>query len=226
MNWSDITLEQLVDIENAKQSDCSAIEKRMRIYSAVYRCSMEDARKVSLKRLYDFHNELAWMNQLPKEVITKKVKIDGRVFEFELDAQKLDAGSYITIMDVLKRAKEEGVLNYIHKILAEMATEKGKKADADVAELFYKNLTVDVAYPIGVFFWKLSNALMQRILPYLASQMEMKVSELEDLLSNGDGLSHSTTSQIQTLLSGIRSQNGELFDSLTRLLTSSRSKTS
>ena len=185
---------------------------------------MEDARKVSLKRLYDFHNELAWMNQLPKEVITKKVKIDGRVFEFELDAQKLDAGSYITIMDLLKRAKEEGVLNYIHKILAEIATEKGKKADADVAELFYKRLTVDIAYPIGVFFWKLSNALMQRILPYLANQMETKVSELEDLLSNGDGLSHSTTSQIQTLLSGIRSQNGELFDSLTRLHTSSRSK--
>jgi len=114
MNWSDITLEQLVDIENAKQSDCSAIEKRMRIYSSVYRCSMDDARKVSLKRLYDFHNELAWMNQLPKEVITKKVKIDGRVFEFELNAQKLDAGSYITIMDTLKRAKEDGVLPYIH----------------------------------------------------------------------------------------------------------------
>lgn len=225
MNWSDITLEQLVDIENAKQSDCSAIEKRMRIYSAVYRCSMEDARKVSLKRLYDFHNELAWMNQLPKEVITKKVKIDGRVFEFELNAQKLDAGSYITIMDTLKRAKEDGVLPYIHKILAELAREKGEKVEPEVANLFYKHLTVDIAYPIAVFFWKLSNALMLRILPYLANQMEMKVNELEDLLKNGDGLSRSTTSQIQTLLSGIRSQNGELFDSLTRLHTSSKSKT-
>jgi len=225
MNWSDITLEQLVDIENAKQSDCSAIEKRMRIYSAVYRCSMEDARKVSLKRLYDFHNELAWMNRLPDEVITKKVKIDGRVFEFELNAQKLDAGSYITIMDTLKRAKEDGVLNYIHKILAELAREKGEKVEPEVANLFYKHLTVDIAYPIAVFFWKLSNALMLRILPYLANQMEMKVNELEDLLKNGDGLSPSTTSQIQTLLSGIRSQNGKLFDSLTHLHTSNKSKT-
>jgi len=147
------------------------------------------------------------------------------VFEFELNAQKLDAGSYITIMDTLKRAKEDGVLPYIHKILAELAREKGEKVEPEVANLFYKHLTVDIAYPIAVFFWKLSNALMLRILPYLANQMEMKVNELEDLLKNGDGLSRSTTSQIQTLLSGIRSQNGELFDSLTRLHTSSKSKT-
>ena len=144
--------------------------------------------------------ELSAVDKLIKTPYPSKAKntfkFKGKRFRVLLDPRKWDAWRYQAIMN---ECRNEGGGN-IHKLMYLVTVEvkhkwskKEIKIEPDEIEQRindFKQLSVAVANPIGVFFWNLYNVLTEVTLSYSETEMEKltKITkEAEDSLRNMDG---------------------------------------
>jgi hypothetical protein len=224
-SWDDVTVGMYIELRPILHSDKNEIERLIYILAVLLKKPTQDVEKIKIAQYHEMRKTLSFLWELPLPTeLQKYFTIEGNDYEIVLNANELDAGQYMSVVTKLKNASDdpEIVYNQLHEILASISVpvEKVKKKYKriaiepsyykKVAQDFYHHLPMSIAYPIGVFFWNLSDSLTKIIQDSLKSKLAEKMTEAEeiqaevmrDFLKDGDGGLHSITSLMDALKSG------------------------
>lgn len=211
--WNEISTGQYIDFHNARNSTLDRIEKSISIISILTGWNYDEVALIELVKLNKIENALKWAfnTELPTELINE-FELNGVKYFIQLDAKKLNAGQYTSVMTHIKNS--EDILETSHKALASISVPKETGLNqlepsyyAETSKLFRDELPISISYPLSVFFCEVSKILTNNITDYLQEMLkESKEKEQEviaDLVKNGDGLALLITWLTETEQNGI-----------------------
>jgi len=162
--------------------------------SIIKNISFEDAENCTVKEAHKVKELLT--KEMPTKIV-EKFKLNGITYRFNIDANDLDAGGYVGVMNAIK----DDPIKNMHVSIFNLATPIKRTVKGWVDYEFkhsevgdrmneFKKLPLNIAYPISVFFLNLLENLTPVMEDYLSKSLEKMSKELdktkEDLL-NGDG---------------------------------------
>jgi len=221
-SWDDITIGQYIELKPVLDQDWdNPISELIHLLAVLLKKSTQEVGKLNVKEYIGIRKDLSfiWETELPREV-QNRFKVEDKWYEVVLNARELNGGQYISLVTKLKDVNNDpnGTVNMLHEILASISipVSKGKlkwsKLEIEpsyykeTAQAFYRSLPMSVAYPIGIFFWNLSQSLMKAIQDYsnkkLTEAEKIKEEVMMDFLKDGDGSLRSITSLMEILRSG------------------------
>lgn len=202
-NWNDITIGQFIDLLPSNYKDKNDVEQIIHTLKVVTNSTIEEVRKVSIEDARAYSKKLSFLNELPKGKVQLKFKLKGVRYVVEPDANKCSAGTYMSTMHIFQglQKDQEHIDKNLHIILAQVIKPtkfnwrklKREFVDVDImelAKLLYEELPVSIAYPIIVFFCKLSKELTPIIEDYSTKKLKEVTEQLQEVerdLRTGDG---------------------------------------
>ena len=149
--------------------------------------------------LVEFNSYLSKLNFLNTECNTKVVDnftIDGVKYLVNWKVETKTAGQFI---DLTTLTKDPELINQnLHYIMAVICLPKGEKYSSetfeDRANIFKDKLTMDIVFPLSVFFYKVLNDSLPNIVNSLNEEVMKMKEKLEsemnksDLVNTGDGM--------------------------------------
>jgi len=190
--WEDITLEKYINLRPVLQTEQQPIERIINILCVLTGEKKETIRDISLEQYNDLIKKMQFLEtELPKTLKSKRFKVGGKWYEFQMDAKKLLFGEYISAMELLQDASknEDVIFNNLHKILTTICRPVERKylrwrnveingeVIRETSENFYKNMSITKAYPIGVFFYHHLEHSTQDIKTYLIQKATQKINQ-------------------------------------------------
>lgn len=203
-SWKEITIKNFVEAYDILlDTNYDIIDKNLHLLSALSGQPFSYYETLPLVKLKQAISQVQFMNDL-KSIDTRlplSFIIGKTVYDVVHDPSKLSGGQYIDLMNILSQCSTQKEINeHIHDLLAVICVPrrfiffKGKYDGAqhkEVAELFYHKLTMNVAYPVALFFCKLWEHLTPTIKTYLESEkqeiLEMAMKRCQTLLTQ-DGV--------------------------------------
>jgi hypothetical protein len=215
-SYKDISIRQYVEWQQANNSTLNKIELIISSIAILTKSSYEDVENFPISDLNKLNKELAWTstNELPSELLKDTFTIGGKQIKFTLDATKLKGGQLASVLTKLKNSKESNLHNFeiLHELLSSVSCEVGKEKlkpepsyYSEMANVIYNELSIEDAYPLGVFFCEVSKNLQQGIQEYLQEELA-KAKEME-LQVVRDGLQLVTTWLTEMEQNGITTGN-------------------
>lgn len=203
MTWKDITIEKFLKIQAVISIEKEPFERTLSTLAVIKGIKKKELDLIPLVKLQKELRELKFLDEPLPQKIHINFKVKGRTFRACTDISKINTAQYIELMDYAK----ENPLDHIHHFMAILCDEvqgfgfmKYKvpysgEAQKEKAELFYKHLAIDIAYPQSLFFCNVLKNLMPSMQTYLEKQKKKLTKELQTLITNtGGGMSHSTSS--------------------------------
>jgi hypothetical protein len=190
LSWKDITIGQFIESHEVYQADYpEPLDREVALLSALSGQSEDEILRMRRSDFVEAIKELSFLSDL-STISTKWPKyfiIKRRVFKPVQNLQKLTAGQYIDLMSFSKDPMPN-----LHKILATLCLPvkyfRAQKYDGakhgELSKFFHDNLTMDIAYPIAVFFCNLWEASMPHILTYLEKETGTLMREIQNLTQN------------------------------------------
>jgi len=185
--WHEVTVNQFRRIDEIQKSERE--NKEIEIFMVL--CDLDDMAidNIALTELNDIAEKTAWAKTLPEQTkIPQWVKVDGKLFHVEHRINKIKAGQYIDLKTYMKQPVNEN----LHKILTCFILPCDKKGNPlkysadtieELSEFFDTKMTVDIAYPLALFFCNLYPRLIEATQDYtegkLSRQMKSLLKELE-----------------------------------------------
>ena len=165
-SWNGVTINQFNQLSKIQKLDdddnFDIVIEILHVLSEVPRPILSQVNLHALVKMYkalDFINELNFSTELQGFI-----KIDKQIYKCEFDLSKMNANQYMSLKNIIKSGN---IVDNIHEILAIFFIPIGKKFNEisynKIAELFYTELSIDVAYPFAVFFCNLYKAWMRHI---------------------------------------------------------------
>ncbi len=202
--WDEVYIGQYADLSLIQASVPDIIDRTLQRLSVLTGQSPEFFEKMKLEDLMKLVRKTAFLDtiaELESDSIEPTVNVDGQVFEVCLQAQKLSAGQLMTIKHFMRdiegdeTERTQRVFEVLHHLLAvvcmpckrrrilgiPLGWKRGEydgERHAEIAELFKHRMSMAQAYPIVVFFWKVSRSWMDSILDY----GERKMKEMETMM--------------------------------------------
>ena len=138
--------------------------------------------------------------EVPTQIKSKRIEIDGNFYEFKLNADNLLFGEYINAMEMLSQKSNNAVIENLDKILMSICRPVEKKYGKwvekkmtnellkETIKIFRYKMSICTAYPFAVFFCRHSKTLMTDIQTSLMHQAEKMTKEVEmDLATDTAG---------------------------------------
>jgi len=206
--FNEITIGQFIDLLPSSMKGLSESKKVCKTISILSGLDFEYVyHKVPKAEVLKCIKQLSFLSgELPQGKPQRKFKVNGVWYELVEDANRLSGGQYMRTQTILKDlAKDpETIDKNLHLILANVCVPMERKGvrlkiktEYDIKEVateFYDYLTIDIAYPIIIFFCTLSKNLIPFMQDYLTQKSEKVKIELltiqKDLQNSMDGLSH------------------------------------
>lgn len=197
-NWDEISLDAYSRLYPLiKEKPKTALEQvnlNYRRIMSVMDCEVEDVDMLTVDEVTKFNNLIT--SEMPTKIY-KRFKVNGYKYEFNLDANTLNAGGYASIMTDI----QDKPYNMIYKIMFNIATPikltpmgykpyEFEKTEIHERMEEFKQMPISVANPIAFFFCSLSKALTEVTEDYLSNQMKKMQTSLDHLkedLQNTDG---------------------------------------
>jgi hypothetical protein len=151
----------------------------------------------TIEQLNIYLNNIGWIKELPSDKPLLNVKINGKKYSMPKDfSRELKFGEWIDLESFINGGFRENLHNILaiiyrpkKSILDRLSpvgnSQKGIRKKKDDIDEFYirseamKQMTMDQAYPIILFFYHFVNQFMKNILDY--SQKEMQEMMLEQI---------------------------------------------
>lgn len=193
-NWNEVTIKQFKKLDAIQRGDSE--EKNIELLGALCNMNEKELYDLDMSQLTELNTKTSWAIHLPPTKLIEKFTLNGRQFRVEHRANKISVGQYIDLKNYLKNANSNQNMD---KILTCFIFEDGKDYDTnnieELSELFNDYLTIDIAYPLVVFFCNLLVPLTETIQHYMEKkvQQQMKIvmrekEKVEKLLAkDGDG---------------------------------------
>jgi len=162
--------------------------------------------------------KLDFLFEEPKREVEQYFDINGKSYGIVNHINDLEAGQYISVVSMLKGLAENPNLHIeqLHEILACVIfpVDENRKVKniepsyfRNLAKDIYEHMSIEDAYPMAVFFLNLSAALTKCTQDYLNQKLatmtteakELMLETAKDLERDGDGLSLSIISVMETL---------------------------
>lgn len=195
MNYNDITIEQYQKLSNCILLQTETIEGSeivnayelgmdiLEIFEGVPRSES------SLWSVKDFDSRLAkykFLNEpIQSDSWVVKLQVDGKEYKVKQTPDKWNVGQYVSMANLTKR--QEDIVDNCHIIIAVMLNETSDTSELmEFAEKVRKEVTIDKAYPLAVFF----TAVMLMLPPNIAAYSQVEESQIGSGL-NGGGTTHS-----------------------------------
>jgi hypothetical protein len=187
-SWSKLPIKTFVDINNISQNRLDGFDADYHTVKALTGLSDEELDAMPIP---DFKKKLAKASFLLNTDFGKakeKFTIDGVEYTINWRIEEKTAGQYIDLTHYCKKPFEN--MNYIMAVL----TFNGKYTAKEMEEragIFWNKLTMDVVYPICLFFSKVLNDSMTTIQDSLIQETNKKIEDLQTMIhsaNTGDGL--------------------------------------
>lgn len=197
-SWDEISLDAYsrlypLIIEKPKTA-LEQVNLNYRRIMSVMDCEVEDVDTLTVDEVTKFNNLIT--SEMPTKIY-KRFVVNGYKYEFNLDANTLNAGGYASIMSDI----QDKPYNILYKIMFNIATPikltplgykpyEFEKTDIHKRMDEFKQMPISVANPIAVFFCNLSKALTGVTEDYLSNQMKKMQTSLDHLkedLQDTDG---------------------------------------
>jgi len=184
-DWSDISIGKFQEIYAIlKMPDGLVLEKDIKILAVLTGQSEEVIGNVDMDDYAFMMNKITFINQFPSaDHIPTQVKFDGVKYNLQMKMEKLKLAQYIDL-ELLSKTQDEIIYN-MHKILAIFMSDSKTYSTEDMirrADIFKAKMTIDVAYPITVFFYLHFTHLLNATLNYLESEANKQVKQLNEML--------------------------------------------
>lgn len=193
MKYNDITIEQyqklsnciLLQTENIEGSEVvNAYELGMDILEIFEGVPRTESSAWQVK---DFDDRLAkykFLNEpIQSDEWVKELKVQNKTYKVKQTPDKWNVGQYVSMANLTKR--QEDIVDNCHLIVAVMLNDTTDTSELMAfAEVVRKEVTIDKAYPLAVFF----TAVMLMLPPSIAAYL--KVETLTGLGINGVGTTH------------------------------------
>lgn len=212
-SWKEITIRQFIRVNEVIKAEYQdAVEQQVALIAAVTGRAEEEILHMDRSELMAWVKDLAFL-QSGDSISTKWPKwfmVKGRLFKPVQNVQKLTAGQYI---DLITFSKDP--MANLHKVLATLCLPvktnifgpggpwkwlrpqkyDGRKHE-ELSAFFYEHLTMDIAYPIALFFCNLWEAFMPSILTFLETEIRNLTRELaKETIMSSDGMEEMDSSK-------------------------------
>lgn len=183
MKYSDITILQYQRLISATRHHTdNAFEigiELLNIFENIPRTESEDWDIPSFnKRLerYSFLNQ-----EMPSDKWVKSFELSGVKYKVMQTPNKWNVGQYVSMSNLTK--DQNTILDNLHTILAVMCVGDDKMDVQERSEYFQNNLSIEVAYPIALFFL----GVLLMLPKHMMDSLRGKVSQV-GLESSGVGM--------------------------------------
>lgn len=199
MDWSKVTIRQFVELKDLKLEN--DLETKITILSIITGKPEDYFYDMELSKLREYASGVSFINKVPSEKIKYTFKIKGIKFVANTDIRSYKGSDYIDLMNYCKDGSK--INDNLHNILSVICKpykwfREVKMSKKEKADLFYEHLTIDIAYPIAVFFYRVWNSLIAHIQTSLEKErkqiqkkiwkMSLKSKRQKHLKTDGNGL--------------------------------------
>lgn len=218
-SYDDISIGKYIELKPILDKEFNnPVERVVMLLAVLTEKKTNDIRQLKVSEVIEINKQLDFLDVgIRNDVVSDIVEVDGKMFKLVYNAKELNAGQYTSVMTHLKDIGEDGHLAYtkIHNILASISYPvelyKGKVKQKEIepnyfketSELFYNHFSISAAYPVAVFFSKLSKKLTTITQDYLSKKYQEEIDKAMEILSNtGDGGVRSMLSLMEILPNG------------------------
>lgn len=198
-NWSEVTLNQYIQIVDLQKIDMDDIDRSVKILSVLTKEDEDKILDMKLSELKANINKCSFIydKPVPCKLFARK-KIKGNRFRINANMHNINAGEYIDLSTWTK--DEKSTITNLHNILAiffnpvNILGSKRKScykngvqtADSRIktAELILHNLRMDEVACLSGFFLKNYIGLMKGTLDYVEKNNKEVTKELEKIMKN------------------------------------------
>jgi hypothetical protein len=199
--WSQITIGQFINIEQARKYSNDFIDQTIHIISILSGVPIEQVSMVNIVDVKEIHKSIGfiWKQEFPDYKPEREIEVNGTIYRSDLDIRKITAAQYIDLVEFVKDEKK--IISNIHNIMACFYIPKGQKyyqtPHAEVADEFYNHMTIDKAYSTAVFFYLLYKNSMPVIKDCLLRRNKMMTKKAIEIAKLSPATSMSTGGGLQ-----------------------------
>lgn len=170
--------------------NCDIIDKNLRLLSLLSGEPVNYFESLPFHKLKQAIAKVQFLNDLNSINcrLPLTFSIGKRIYDVVHHPAKLSSGQYIDLMNILSQCNTQKDINErMHDLLAVICIPrrclffKGKYNGAlhkQTAELFYQRLTMDIAYPIALFFCR----FWEHLIPAIKTCLESEKNELQEMM--------------------------------------------
>lgn len=179
-NWNELTVGKWQEIIAAESIGFDWYEKDLRMLSILEGIPFEDVKKRTIGDNKIQKDKMSFLNETPTDQVKEFFTIEGVEYHANIRVEDKTAGQFIDLTEFTK--ENDKVNENLHKILAVICLAKGSEYNGATvqgrAELFQRHLTMDIAYPLAVFFYTVYINTLKDIADFSASQAEQMSKDL------------------------------------------------
>lgn len=192
-SWAGVTIQQFKDLSKLDKSD--ELDFSINTIAIICGMTVDEVESLPIAKIKEITNSLAWMNKMPEKFVND-FKLNGVKYIVDPSIQKISAAQYIDLNEYVKKGVTENLDNIMtvfcfptSGIFRKKPSKYGQGYSLKAtAELFNEQLTMDVCYPLSLFFCKLLNKSTPIIKDYLEKELEkLKAMKPKDLIPSGVG---------------------------------------
>lgn len=199
-NFNELTIKQFLQCKTIADLEEDPIQRKVSMLAEISGKTVDEIESLPLGELREKMQEFDRIESLiPSQKVKMKFKVNGKRFVCIWAVQDLTAGQFFDVSHFCK--DPNAVVSNIHNILAAICVPRTlfgrKKYDGtkhkEIANLFYNHMKISQAYPIMLFFCKLSNQLTTNIRICLEQEVEKLKAQVQKLSKQDGGGSRSLT---------------------------------
>jgi len=192
-SWSEIKIGQYIQLRrilvDTYPTEIDRQAEILCLFTGKTKKDIDDMPIVELKRQVSALNFISDLTTLPKKIPAFFI-LNGKVYDVERNMNNITGYQFIDLSTFTKNRDE--INENLHKILAVLCIprkrffKKGKyngELVPELAELFYNELSMAVAYPLSVFFCNVMNQLPNSMMEYSDQELMKQKAELDNLMN-------------------------------------------
>lgn len=186
-NWNELTVGQYQDLHPTFSKEYNnPVDKVIEQLMILTGASIQDVEKLTLDDLNEFQEDLKFLSEPLDERLRLKFRIKGVKYRFEVDANKLTGGAYMSAMHLAEKDPN----TKLHQVLFNIAKPInlfGKDKKVDTVQFYedhvddFKDLPMSIAYPIVSFFFRHWKVLINDIADYSSEKLMMMNEMLKEV---------------------------------------------
>ena len=201
--WHEITISQYLETLPSSMEGLTDRQKLNKNLNTLFELSPEQVGELSENEIIALKKKVEFLTTPYRGRYKKRFKLNGQWYEVSPDIRDHKADNYMFCMDRLKELNRdpETIEKNLHLIMAIVCIPMKrsgfkwvKDEQKDILKLsteFYEDLTMDIVFPISVFFCELSRSLTgiinDSLTQRIAKAEEMQKAIKEDLQRSTDG---------------------------------------
>ena len=187
-SWNKLPIKTFIEINAINQNRLDGFDADYHLVKALTGLSEDELNAMPIPEFKLMLKKASFLNLTNFGKAVDRFTIDGTEYKINWRVEQKTAGQYIDLTHYCKRPFEN--MHYIMAVLTFFDKYDSKEVEKR-AELFYNKLTMDIVYPICLFFLKVLKDSMVAIQDSLIKDTNKKIKALEKIIaseSTGVGL--------------------------------------